>query len=111
MIYGNLGPSRGDCQRKSVFAHRPLSSSFSGLPYRILLISHKKELTLNPTNPINPVNPLNPINAKPHLGAYGWRPTRCLFCQGKSANPEKEAMRQEAGEEFAGLGLYRALGI
>ena len=27
-----------------VFAHRPLSSSFLGLPYRILNINHKKEL-------------------------------------------------------------------
>ena len=26
------------------FTHRPLSSSFLGLPYRILNISHKKEL-------------------------------------------------------------------
>ena len=26
------------------FTHRPLSSSFWGLPYRVLNISHKKEL-------------------------------------------------------------------
>ena len=26
------------------FTHRPLSSSFLGLPYRILNINHKKEL-------------------------------------------------------------------
>ena len=26
------------------FSHRPLSSSFLGLPYRVLNINHKKEL-------------------------------------------------------------------
>ena len=28
----------------SIYTHRPLSSSFLGLPYRILNIDHKKEL-------------------------------------------------------------------
>ena len=30
--------------RTSLLSHRPLSSSFLGLPYRILNINHKKEL-------------------------------------------------------------------
>ena len=30
--------------RVQVYTHRPLSSSFLGLPYRILNMNHKKEL-------------------------------------------------------------------
>ena len=33
-----------DGGRRLEGTHRPLSSSFSGLPYRILNINHKKEL-------------------------------------------------------------------
>ena len=53
-ISGSWTSHRGDCQSKSVlwdvgflgfrFTHGPLSSSFLGLPYRILNIDHKKEL-------------------------------------------------------------------
>ena len=52
-------------QNNVKYTHRPLSSSFLGLPYRILTMNHKKEqlrsLWADTTNP----NPLTPKPASP----------------------------------------------
>ena len=48
ILYANMFRKVSECRRsvsgKIWFTHRPLSSSFLGLPYRILNINHKKEL-------------------------------------------------------------------